>query len=270
MKTIKIISASTLAAALLTGCAKSPPKCSDEGTFTLIRQIIVDQIGGREGVTDEELKENMKIELPRASAFDEKIKKYTCEAKLVAGGTIELPITYESQLDDSSQHIVSVDGISNGDLLQLKIAISQGIQEMRGGRTETAPPVEEQVSQQIAPAPSTQEQAPAVQAPEKSWSPSFDCAKASTFSEKSVCSDPLLGKLDGALSENYKNMLASDIGDGARGDLKETQKKWLGERNKCTDIQCLTNAYRFRIDEMCEYPVISGTHPICASSDEIN
>lgn len=106
--------------------------------------------------------------------------------------------------------------------------------------------------------------------PEKSWAPSFNCEKSSTFAEKSICSDDLLGKLDGALSENYKMMLASDVGDGARSDLKDTQRKWLAERNKCTDIECLASAYKSRIDEVCEYPVISGIHPACTSSDEIN
>lgn len=101
------------------------------------------------------------------------------------------------------------------------------------------------------------------------WKPSFDCSKASTFSEKAICTDPLLGKLDGALSENYKYMLASNIGDGARNDLKTTQRKWLAERNKCADNQCLTNTYRKRIDEVCEYPVISGVHPSCTNSDDI-
>lgn len=105
--------------------------------------------------------------------------------------------------------------------------------------------------------------------PQATWKPSFDCIKASTFSEKAICSDTLLGKLDGALSENYKYMLASDIGDGARNDLKITQKKWLTERNKCTDNQCLTNAYRKRIDDVCEYPVISGVHPVCTNSNDI-
>lgn len=105
--------------------------------------------------------------------------------------------------------------------------------------------------------------------PRATWKPSFDCSKASTFSEKAICSDLLLGKLDGALSENYKSILASNIGEGARSDLRRTQKKWLTERNKCTDNQCLANAYRKRIDEVCEYPVISGVHPVCTSSDEI-
>ncbi|MBH2020439.1 MAG: hypothetical protein I8H91_13045 [Burkholderiales bacterium] len=136
-----------LLAVVVAGCAKEPPKCSDESTFSLIRQIIVDQLGGREGVTDTELQENMKIELPRASAFDEKIKKFSCEAKLIAGGKIQLPITYESQLDDRNQHIVSVGGISRGDLFQLQYAINNGIKEGReakkGGAThqpQTAPP----------------------------------------------------------------------------------------------------------------------------------
>lgn len=101
------------------------------------------------------------------------------------------------------------------------------------------------------------------------FSPSFNCAKASTFSEKAICSDPLLGKLDGALSENYKSMLASNIGEGARSDLKTTQRKWLTERNKCTSNKCLASVYRMRVDEVCDQSVISGVIGSCTSSDEI-
>lgn len=101
------------------------------------------------------------------------------------------------------------------------------------------------------------------------WVPSFDCAKASNFAEKAICTDSLLGKLDGKLSENYKNMRASDIGDGVRNTLKGTQKRWLTERNKCTNNQCLAEVYRKRIDEICDYRVISGVNPICTSTDDI-
>jgi len=102
-----------------------------------------------------------------------------------------------------------------------------------------------------------------------SYATSFDCSKASTFVEKAICADTLLGKLDDTLSENYNNMLAGNIGKGAIKDLKATQKKWLSERNKCTDNKCLIEAYRKRIDEICDYPVISGVHPVCTSSDEV-
>lgn len=129
-KTVPTIIA-TLVSAFITGCAKEPPKCSDEATFSLIRQIIVEQLGGREGVSDKELQDNIKIEMPRPSAYDEKIKKYSCEAKLVAGGAIELPIRYESQLDDKNEHVVAIGGISRSDQVSLQVAITDGI---RNGR----------------------------------------------------------------------------------------------------------------------------------------
>lgn len=282
-KTSTVIMA-TVIATFLAACAKEPPKCSDDDTLSLIRKIVLDQIGGSEGLSETEIKENMKIEFPRASAFDEKIKKYSCEAKLIVGGTIQLPITYESQLDDKNQHIVSVGGISRGDLFAVQAGMIEGIKksrEKKGDATKPAevPPTPKPSEQpntapvpvvEPNPAPATAPIAEKSQASQQvTWAPSFDCTKASTFSEKAICNDPLLGKLDGALSENYKYMLASDIGDGARIDLKTTKKKWLAERNKCTDNQCLANTYRKRIDEVCEYPVISGVHPICTSSDEI-
>ena len=130
----KITAKSVAVAALvlvISGCAKSPPKCSDEATFSLVRKIIVDQIGGSEGITEKELSENLKFEFARASAYDEKIKKLSCEAKLVSGGKYELPITYESQLDDSNDHIVLVSGIAMSDLLAVKSGLSEGIKKSR-------------------------------------------------------------------------------------------------------------------------------------------
>lgn len=100
--------------------------------------------------------------------------------------------------------------------------------------------------------------------------PSFDCAKAATAVEKIICSDALIGKLDGALASNYKTMIAANIGDGALTELKSKQKEWMASRNNCADNQCLINAYKARIDEVCEYPVLSGIHPECLMSDDIH
>ncbi|WP_342617553.1 lysozyme inhibitor LprI family protein [Rhodoferax sp. GW822-FHT02A01] len=108
-----------------------------------------------------------------------------------------------------------------------------------------------------------------IAAQKASWVPSFDCTKAVSFAEKAICSDPLLGKLDGALAENYKFMQAADIGDGAKADLKASQRKWVAERNKCVDNQCLADTYRKRIDDVCDYPVISGAHPACNAAEDI-
>lgn len=98
---------------------------------------------------------------------------------------------------------------------------------------------------------------------------SFDCNKASTFVEKAICSDKTLGELDDALSSNYKSMLASNIGDGARKELRTTQRIWLADRNKCTTRSCVEALYRQRVDAICDYPVISGVHPGCTYSDDI-
>ncbi len=99
--------------------------------------------------------------------------------------------------------------------------------------------------------------------------PSFDCAKASTNQEKIICSSALLGKLDAALSDNYKKMLTADFGPGGQANVKADQMKWLLERNKCQDAKCLEATYRKRVNETCEYGVVSGVHPTCTMEGEI-
>lgn len=248
----------------------SPPKCSDDETISLVREIIIDQIGGSEGLTEEEIEGSLRIEFPRASDYNEKIKKYTCEGKLIAGEIYQVPIIYASQLDDNDRHIVSVGRILRGDLKGVYAGVIEGIKRIRAEKAVEQPNTPATPVAVDNPAPTENQESENLQtSPEPTWSPSFDCSKASTFPEKAVCTDSLLGKLDGALSENYKYMLASDIGDGARNDLKATQRQWLADRNKCTDNQCLENSYRNRMDEVCDYPVITGIHPICVSSDEI-
>ena len=105
--------------------------------------------------------------------------------------------------------------------------------------------------------------------PQLGQAASFDCAKAATFVEKAICSRASLSRLDDALADNYRAMRAANIGDGARRHLQSTQKQWLAERNRCTDERCVENAYRQRIDEVCEYPVLAGVHPGCVAADDI-
>ena len=131
---------------LLTGCSKEEvPKCSDDRTTTLVRKIIIDQIercnseglneiGGSKGLSEKEIQENIKIEFPRASGFDEKIKKYSCDAKLITGGSYQFPITYESQLDDKGQHIVAVVGLHNEDLWVARPGLIENVKKSRASQ----------------------------------------------------------------------------------------------------------------------------------------
>ena len=97
---------------------------------------------------------------------------------------------------------------------------------------------------------------------------SFDCDKAGTAIEKQICADGYLNALDELLGTNYKKMTASNIGSGALDQLKTTQRAWLVSRNRCQDRQCLVNAYRVRVEAICDYPVLSGAHPGCETADD--
>lgn len=98
---------------------------------------------------------------------------------------------------------------------------------------------------------------------------SFDCTKASTQVEKLICTTPILGQLDIALSENYRNIRASNIGDGARATLQTEQRDWMKQRNTCSTVACIERIYRSRLDEICSVPVLSGFHPPCKYSEDI-
>lgn len=87
--------------------------------------------------------------------------------------------------------------------------------------------------------------------------------------ESMVCSESLLMRLDGEMNNNYKFMINSNIGIGAVADLRRTQKKWVLERNRCKSQKCVIDLYRSRLDEICDYPVINGVHPVCTSYDQI-
>lgn len=97
----------------------------------------------------------------------------------------------------------------------------------------------------------------------------FDCIKATNFSEKEICQDKFLNALDRTLNENYRAMMATNIGKGAKRDLIDSQRIWLKERNKCKDKECINTLYKTRLTEICEYPVIDGIHAVCDGFEDV-
>lgn len=85
-------------------------------------------------------------------------------------------------------------------------------------------------------------------------SASFDCNKATTWTEKTICKNPELSKLDDAMVTKYKKKLSSkpeyeDI-KVYKNNLIIDQQLWLNfQRNTCTDIQCLIREYREYVEE---------------------
>lgn len=81
----------------------------------------------------------------------------------------------------------------------------------------------------------------------------FDCAKAASPTEKRICADTTLSKLDGDLSTAWKRALAKG-GDTAA--LKAAQLKWLKQRDQCGSVaSCLGDHYRERLASLNGMPL---------------
>ncbi len=76
---------------------------------------------------------------------------------------------------------------------------------------------------------------------------SFDCAKAGTNTEKLICSNPKISKLDDELGKAYQEAL-SKANEEQKQRLVVEQKHWLKQtRNICTDESCFKQAYSSRL-----------------------
>lgn len=98
---------------------------------------------------------------------------------------------------------------------------------------------------------------------------SFDCRKAQSFREHTVCSDAQLSSLDEQLNAAYKSARAASTNPM---ELKDTQKAWMASANQCADVACLAVAYQNRLSQL---RVVGGSDagsaespPVAESSQE--
>jgi uncharacterized protein len=79
------------------------------------------------------------------------------------------------------------------------------------------------------------------------YNPSFDCSKVKKDSvEYLICTDKDLSYFDWKMGKIYDNLLENSIVD-KRIALKEQQKDWLKNRDKCNEHKCFRNLYLKRI-----------------------
>jgi len=77
---------------------------------------------------------------------------------------------------------------------------------------------------------------------------SFDCSKAGTATEKAICADVALARLDRSLADAYAQGLSWADGEAEKAKIRDAQRAWIAERNACGgDVGCLTAAYDARI-----------------------
>jgi len=85
----------------------------------------------------------------------------------------------------------------------------------------------------------------------QSTTPSFDCAKASTPTEVSICSSPSLIELDNDLAKAYHAAFSQSMGD-SRQTLVYTQRRWIKDRqeNCKNNIECIQQSTETRIKQL--------------------
>lgn len=78
---------------------------------------------------------------------------------------------------------------------------------------------------------------------------SFDCTKAASFSEKTICADASLSRLDEKLNSAYVRALdRAPDSDKVRVD----QREWLRLRDNCTTRTCLSASLSSRVQALSE------------------
>lgn len=79
---------------------------------------------------------------------------------------------------------------------------------------------------------------------------SFDCARAATVTEKTLCGDPALGALDRAVSDHYLR-LREGVPRAQATQIRHAQRAWLRIRDACrNDVACLTDTMDARVRQL--------------------
>jgi uncharacterized protein len=78
--------------------------------------------------------------------------------------------------------------------------------------------------------------------------PSFDCRKAGNATEKRICADPELARLDRHLATLWRGMIRSFSDQDQVAQIKADQKSWIAGRNDCgDDSKCIADRYQAQI-----------------------
>jgi uncharacterized protein len=87
--------------------------------------------------------------------------------------------------------------------------------------------------------------------------PSFDCAKARSWSEVTICNDAGLADLDRRVAELYRSNRAALKGEQQKSVTRD-QRQWLRDRESCKKQAdrsgCLVDLYKARIAQLGRVP----------------
>lgn len=86
--------------------------------------------------------------------------------------------------------------------------------------------------------------------PEPAAGPSFDCSKASTPTERTICASPELSALDGRMGQAYRARLSGAAADSV--SVRDAQRAFIREREmRCQDdARCIRGMLSSRLGEL--------------------
>lgn len=86
--------------------------------------------------------------------------------------------------------------------------------------------------------------------------PSFDCGKAASVSEKTICANATLSLLDFQLGKTWKALLDAFSDTAQKTQMRVEQRAWITQRGKCGgDVSCIGKLYRGQLS------ILNGSDP---------
>ena len=98
-----------------------------------------------------------------------------------------------------------------------------------------------------------QSEPPAPVQPQQAATPSFGCSGRLNATEARICASPNLADLDNKMASTYSWLLGR-LPSGEQNRLKQDQRQWLGQRNRCgSNDQCIEGQYLDRTAYLNEW-----------------
>ena len=244
--------------------------CASDATYGRLKELAFDEAARIRGgdpraldaVADAAV---VRMEEPVAKSRDEELNVTVCTGTFI----LELPPGAENAFDGQRRLTAEVeyaaqaaaDGsglvyqMSGAEPIIYRLATVGGMPRQQTAQIQPVPipafPPEAQGTP-VAPerqAPAPEPRTEPVPRPRTAASPSFNCARGQSRSERLVCSSGSLAALDRQMSSHYYSALAEGDG-GTRRALRRSRDRFLAYRERCPNEACIAQAYRDRMDEI--------------------
>jgi len=173
------------------------------------------------------------------ATFDNSAQTLTLE---IAG---DLTVRLNQAVSGSGMRYVSAGGYEAYGKANWLNIIRPGQPELKCKEIGRIDPPSQTPQRQALPAP--------FQPQQQAVSPSFNCNGRLNATEARICANPMLAGLDNNMASTY-SWLSGQLGGSERNRLKNDQRNWLGQRNRCgANDACIEREISSRIGYLNEW-----------------